>query len=113
MRQALEQLTWKLNRERLEKGEILVVRERDHAVILRGHTNLQNFGWVVYSGPLGHWQARLNHDRFLRGTPKPAGLVNASKILSSTPEPPALYRLYSTAIGYQSELLATGGTLPV
>lgn len=70
VRQALESLVCSGQPNGLNKHEIWGYRSGDARVILRGHTNFEQYGWAVYSGRLGHWQISIKHGQFLVGKPK-------------------------------------------
>ncbi len=105
IRQALDVFTYKCGDRPLNKHEVLGVRGINHCVILRGNTNLTQFGWAILSGPgYGSWQCDLNHNRFVRGTPKEVALsFHSQGMLDAIPEGQGLYRLLASGLGYRAE----------
>lgn len=110
IRQALDLMVYKLNNRPLHKGEILGSNTVTGArIILRGNTNFTRDGWAIYSGNHGDWQCELNHNRFLRGTPKGGtpkvvALSAATRaMLDSIPTEAGLYHVLSDGLGYRAE----------
>lgn len=105
IRQSLDLMVYKLNNRPLGKSEILGTNTLSGGrVILRGNTNLTRDGWAIYSGNRGDWQCELNHNRFLRGTPKVVSLSAASRaMLDCIPSEAGLYRVLSHGLGYRAE----------
>jgi hypothetical protein len=104
IRQALDMMLYKLGDRPLNKSEILGVSGINHKILLRGNTNLEAYGWAIYSGPRGTWQVMLNHNRFVRGTPKAIQLSAASRaMLASIPETHGLYSVHSAGLGFRSD----------
>lgn len=104
IRQALDVMLYKLGDRPLNKGEVLGVSAINHKVVLRGHTNLEGFGWAIYSGSRGEWQVMLNHDRFVRGTPKIVALSAASRAMfAAIPDEHGLYKISSAGLGYRAD----------
>jgi hypothetical protein len=99
IRQALDVMLYKLGDRPLYKSEVLGVSGITHKVLLRGNTNLEAYGWAIYSGSMGTWQVTLNHNRFVRGTPKQVQLGNAAlAMLNAIPAEQGLYRIHSAAL---------------
>jgi hypothetical protein len=96
IRQALDVMLYKLGDRPLHKHEVLGVSGITYKVILRGNTNLEAYGWAIYSGRMGTWQVTLNHNRFVRGTPKQVQLGNSAlAMLNAIPAEQGLYRMHS------------------
>jgi len=99
IRQGLDLMLYKLGDRPLYKSEILGVSGITYKLLLRGNTNLEAYGWAIYSGRMGTWQVTLNHNRFVRGTPKQVQLGNAAlAMLNAIPAEQGLYRMHSSAL---------------
>ena len=104
VRTTLELTLYKLGDTPLIENEMFAVSGLNYQVLLRGHTNLEAYGWAVYVGSFGNWQVTIKHDCLLLGTPMQAVLGNSTcAMLEAIPSERGLYRIHRAGLNYRAE----------